>query len=162
MKCSKCIFVTASKDDLAEHITRNHMSGINITVAAEDKRLQSPSASGKSNETQGMLSGASALPRPPDINMALFNPGNSLTPLTPPPNIQLPQPNPETSGNSSEHDSLSTSLPLDSKHQGRFQCEFCIYASPHASALSKHVRAVHEKIRDHHCPFCDYAAALKV
>ena len=44
----------------------------------------------------------------------------------------------------------------------RFQCKICDYKAIYPSYLKEHVKIVHEKIKDHKCGICEYAATTSV
>ena len=44
----------------------------------------------------------------------------------------------------------------------KFKCEQCPYAAGYSSHIKRHIKVVHEKIRDYICGECDYTASKKI
>ena len=43
----------------------------------------------------------------------------------------------------------------------KFKCEKCQYVSAHEHHLKRHIKSVHDQIRNHVCEECGYAASQK-
>ena len=42
-----------------------------------------------------------------------------------------------------------------------YPCTYCEFTSKHKSHVARHIKAVHDKRRDHKCSMCDYAAGRR-
>ena len=47
------------------------------------------------------------------------------------------------------------------KHEAKLKCEHCPYKTPQIKEMKRHIKRVHEKIRNHVCDKCGYAASQK-
>ena len=45
-------------------------------------------------------------------------------------------------------------------NQKKFKCQQCNYTFSFNSRLIKHIRTVHDKIRDFHCSHCEYTCSI--
>ena len=157
--CAQCDFFTSEPPKLESHVEEVHEKVEKESNVAEEKQHSCSMCEFKSVFKHNVTR---------HIKLKHGQQSKSLVDILPPPPALEDENPPEVQKplevkikleNISKDTKFKQFKPMVSKSH---KCSFCPFSAPSPSKLSRHVQAVHEKLKGFHCPKCSYGSDIKI